>query len=490
MVGRIAEHREKWLLTGYQNVETHMAELEMTGDALTAATNKMRQAGQTEAAIANFASAAARVQAGARTLIPSDELVPAPDVPTLEELPEGGVEALNRVAVVKLNGGLATSMGLTQPKSLLTAREGRTFLDIIVGQTLTLRRRHGVRLPLVLMNSDATRAPSTEALAQYKDELPTSGIALDFRQSMVPKLVADTFEPVNWPAQPPLEWCPPGHGDIYSALLGSGMLAALLEHGFRYVMISNADNLGATVDPRIAAHLMSEEIPFLMEVVRGTAADRKGGHIALRKTDDQLVLRETAQTPPEDMDSFRDYRHWRYYNTNSIWVDLQVLHRRLRDHGPLELPVIANHKTVDPRDPGSTPVLQLESAMGAAIGSFPGARLLQVPRTRFVPVKTTDDLALLRSDVYALDDDFNVRPVADREGDLPYVALDKEYFRLLDEFERRMPSGPPSLRAAERFVVHGDVSFGPDVIVRGSVEINAGDSPRRIERTVLDGTTR
>lgn len=464
-----------------------MAELEMTGDVLEAAVSKMLDAGQTEAAVANFASALQRMRAGAQTLIPSSELEPAPDVPALEELPDGDPEALAQVVVVKLNGGLATSMGLTQPKSLVEAREGKSFLDIIVGQTLAMRERHGVRLPLVLMNSDVTRGACAEALARHP-RLPVPGIPQDFLQSMVPKLEAETLAPVAWPAQPALEWCPPGHGDIYSALLGSGMLAALLEHGFRYAMISNADNLGASVDPRIAAHLACERIPFLMEVVRGTEADRKGGHIAQRRTDGQLVLRETAQTPEEDLDSFRDYRRWRYYNTNSIWVDLQALARRLRETGPLELPVIANRKTVDPRDPDSTPVVQLESAMGAAIGSFPGARLLQVPRTRFVPVKTTDDLMVLRSDVYTLDDDFHVLPLPQRDGKLPYVALDKEYFGLLDEFEQRTPCGPPSLREAERLVVTGDVSFGADVTVRGSVELDAGDGELHLERTVVEGS--
>ena len=100
------------------------------------------------------------------------------------------------------------------------------------------------------------------------------------------------------------------------------MLEALLEQGFRYAFISNADNLGAKLDPRIVAHLADREIPFLMEVVEGTEADRKGGHIAQRRSDGQLVLRETAQTPPEDEASFRDFRHWRYYNTNNLWVDL------------------------------------------------------------------------------------------------------------------------------------------------------------------------
>ena len=233
------------------------------------------------------------------------------------------------MAIIKLNGGLATTMGLQEPKSLVEARDGRSFLDIIVGQTLALRRRHGVRLPLVLMNSDATRDATERALAAYP-EIEHEGIAPDFMQSMIPKLDAEALTPVQWPQAPALEWCPPGHGDVYGALRRSGMLAALLEQGFRYAMISNSDNLGAQLDPRIAAHLAAEEIPFLMEVVQGTEADRKGGHIARRLDDGQLVLRETAQTPPEDEESFRDFRRWRYYNTNNLWIDLRALDRDAR----------------------------------------------------------------------------------------------------------------------------------------------------------------
>jgi UTP--glucose-1-phosphate uridylyltransferase len=331
------------------------------------------------------------------------------------------------------------------------------------------------------MNSQATRAATERALAAHPG-LPTAGIPADFMQSMVPKLAADGLEPVDWPADPSLEWAPPGHGDVYSALRGSGMLETLLEHGFRYAMISNSDNLGATADARIAAHLARERIPFLMEVVLGTEADRKGGHNARRRGDGRLVLRETAQTPKEDQDSFRDYRRWRYYNTNSLWIDLEALAAA----GTLELPVIVNRKTVDPRDSSSTPVVQLESAMGAAIGSFPGASLLLVPRTRFVPVKTTDDLLVLRSDVYRLDDDFRARPVPEREGRLPFVELDGRYYKLLDEFERRFPNGPPALREADRLIVRGDVTFGAGVVVRGSVELDA-EKPRVVpDGAVLD----
>jgi UTP--glucose-1-phosphate uridylyltransferase len=445
----------------------------MTTDAVAAAIRKMKAADQNQAAINQFVSALTRVQEGVATMIASSELEPAPDVPKLEDLPHvDPVAALERVAVIKLNGGLATSMGLQQPKSLLEARDDRSFLEIIIGQTLALRQRYGLGLPLLLMNSESTHWATLALISDYP-EITSPDMAPDFLQSMVPKLDAQTMLPVRWTPAPGLEWCPPGHGDVYTALYGSGRLDALLNQGFRYAMISNSDNLGATVDHRIAAHMAREQIPFLMEVVVGTRADRKGGHIAQRLSDGQLVLRELAQTPMEDSDSFRDYKHWRYYNTNSLWIDLEALRERLTTGGGLELPVITNKKTVDPRKPESTPVLQLESAMGAAIASFPEAQVLEVPRTRFVPVKTNDDLMLLRSDAYMLGDEFRVQPYPGLEGNLPLVSLDKQFFGMLDDCEQRMPYGPPSLRQADRLVVTGDVTFGAGVVIRGEVEIEA-----------------
>jgi UTP--glucose-1-phosphate uridylyltransferase len=335
------------------------------------------------------------------------------------------------------------------------------------------------------MNSEATRSETLEALDKYP-QLDV-GLPLEFMQSMVPKLAAETLYPVSWPRDPPLEWAPPGHGDVYGALRRSGVLAQLLEAGFRFAMISNSDNLGALVEPRIPAYMAAEGIPFLMEVVEGTEAERKGGHLARRRSDGQIVLRESAQIAPEDEESFRDYRYWHYYNTNNLWVDLRALAEKLEQtDGVLEMSLIVNLKTVDPRDSSSTPVLQLESAMGSAIQSFQGARLLRVPRTRFVPVKTTNDLLTLRSDVYTIRDGLVVWPIPQREGNLPFVDLDARYYKVLEEFDARFPSGPPSLREAERLVVDGDVTFGAGVIARGDVEL-ATDVPLRIEDGALLG---
>jgi UTP--glucose-1-phosphate uridylyltransferase len=303
---------------------------------------------------------------------------------------------------------------------------------------------------------------------------------------MIPKLDAETLQPVSWPREPALEWCPPGHGDVYGALKRSGTLATLLENGFEYAMISNADNLGATLDARLAAFVAGERVPFLMEVIEGTEAERKAGHIARRPDDGHLILREVAQTPPEDQDSFRDYRRWRYYNTNNLWVDLRALAEALdQAGGVLDLPLIVNRKTVDPRDGDSPKVLQLESAMGAAIGLFEGARVVRVPRTRFAPVKTTDDLLVLRSDVYGVSEDSVVEPVPERRGGLPFVELDPAYYKLLDEFEARFPDGPPSLVHAERLVVRGDVTFGAGVVVRGAAELDAPEPRTHAPGTVL-----
>ncbi len=460
----------------------------MNEDALAAAEEKMRAAEQPEEAIRAFRSAHERLLGGQSPVIATADLEPAGEVPSLEDLAcaeTDGASALERVALIKLNGGLATTMGLRRPKSLLEARDGLSFLEIIVGQTLALRRRHGIRLPLILMDSEATRAETLQELARHPGL--AAGVPADFMQSMVPKLDADQRSPVNWPREPALEWCPPGHGDLYGALRRSGMLSALLAAGFRYAMVSNSDNLGATLDPRIAAHVVGEQIPFLMEVVEGTEADRKGGHIARRREDGQLVLRESAQTSPEDEQSFRDFRRWRHYNTNNLWVGLQALADALeRRDGVLELPLIVNRKTVDPRDASSPAVLQLESAMGAAIEVFGDAQVLSVPRTRFVPVKTTDDLLVLRSDVYTVSEDLLVTPLPERGGSLPYVELDKRHYRMLEDFELRFPDGAPSLRAAQRLTVSGDVSFGAGVIVRGSVQLRTEQPLRLAPGTVLE----
>jgi UTP--glucose-1-phosphate uridylyltransferase len=453
-------------------------------EGLRASVEKMREEGVADAAIRAFEHYYRQLEEGETGLIPEDSIEPVTDVPDLDDLDDDAGEqreALQHAIVLRLNGGLGTSMGLTKAKSLLEAKDGLTFLDIIARQVLALRERHDARLPLVLMNSFSTREDSLQALERYDDL--GSDVPADFIQDKEPKIRTDDLEPVEWPDSPGLEWCPPGHGDLYIALVASGMLDELLEHGYEHAFVANSDNLGAVLEPRILAWVRRERIPFLMEVTDRTEADRKGGHLARRKEDGRLLLRETAQTPDEDLESLQDLGRHRFANTNNLWLDLRALRDAMAERdGVLGLPLIRNEKTVDPSDKSSPAVYQLETAMGAAIGVFEGARALRVPRTRFAPVKTTDDLCALRSDAYELTADAEVALAAER---VPFVALDSDYFKVMRDYDARFPEGEPSLKECERFEVEGDVTFGRDVVVRGAVTVRG---PREVEDgAVLEG---
>jgi UTP--glucose-1-phosphate uridylyltransferase len=450
---------------------------------VSAATEKMRREGLPEIAIDTFAHYEERLRRGEQGMLPEAELEPLTDVPSSEELPEADGAALDQVVVLKLNGGLGTSMGMTKAKSLVEVKDGHTFLDVIARQVLHLREQHDAAIPLLLMNSFATRDDTLAALERYP-ELRIEGLPLDFVQGKVPKLLADSSEPVSWPADPALEWAPPGHGDVFTSLATSGMLQTLLERGHEYLFLSNSDNLGAVLEPRILDWFANERLPFLSEVVDRTEGDRKGGHLARRRDAGGLVLRETAQVPDEDREAFEDVERHRFFNCNNIWVNLRALRQALEERGGvLGLPMIVNRKTVDPNDPSSPEVVQLETAMGAAIGVFDGAAAVHVPRARFAPVKTTSNLLVVRSDAYELADDWTVRLAAEREA-APVVELSDE-FKLLRDFEERFPAGPPSLVEAERLEVDGDVRFGADVVVRCRVRV---EGPTSIpDRAVLEG---
>jgi UTP--glucose-1-phosphate uridylyltransferase len=449
---------------------------------LEAALEKMRAEGLGDAAVETFARQYRRLRQGETGTLAETDIEPVADLPDAEELADADAP-LGAAVIIKLNGGLGTSMGMTKAKSLLEVKDGKTFLDLIAEQVLDLRERSGARLPLILMNSFATREHSLAALERYADL--SAGLPPDFVQNKVPKITEDGLEPVSWETDPGLEWAPPGHGDLYTALVGSGMLAALLEQGYRWAFVSNSDNLGAVLDPRILAYMAGSGAPFLMEVADRTSSDRKGGHLARRASDGGLVLREIAQTPDEDVDAFQDTERHRYFNTNTLWVDLEALRDVLGEAGVIDLPMIVNRKTVDPSDKSSTPVIQLETAMGAAIGVFEGAAALRVPRSRFVPVKTTNDLLSLRSDAYVVGSDHAVSLAPERKGVPPFVDLDTDHYKLVADFDARFPRGAPSLVGCEALRVAGDVTFGAGVVVRGDVTVQG---PAEIaDGTVLEG---
>ncbi|MCW2783053.1 MAG: UTP--glucose-phosphate uridylyltransferase [Marmoricola sp.] len=454
----------------------------MSDEGLRLARRKMVDAGVDPVAIDVFAHYYRLVEHGETGMIPEDTIDPL-DMPSLADMDvpdQVAADAIATTAVIKLNGGLGTSMGMDRAKSLLCVRRGLSFLDIIARQVLHLRDEYAAPLPLIFMNSFRTSADTLAALARY-DGLAVDGLPLEFLQNKEPKIRVDNLKPVRWPKDPALEWCPPGHGDIYTALRGTGLLDKLIDAGYQRAFVSNSDNLGAVPDARVAGWFASSGAPFAIEAVRRTAGDKKGGHFATRKSDGRIVLRETAQTLPEDLEALGDLSRHKFTSTNNLWFDLAALRSEIvRRDGILGLPLIRNTKHVDPGDKASPEVVQIETAMGAAIEIFEDARTIEVGRDRFVPVKTTDDLLVLRSDAYELGKDFVLDQAV---ASIPYVELGNVY-KLVGEFDKRFQSGVPSLKDASSFVVHGDWAFGGKVRVVGDVTLD-GDHGRVDAGTVL-----
>ena len=427
-----------------------------------------------------------RWSAGDLGVIPGADLSPLGDLPRLEDLDTldpAGERAIARTVLIKLNGGLGTSMGLDRAKSLMVAKNGLTFLEIIVRQVEFLRRRCRAPLPLLLMNSFSTEADSLAFLAETHPGFGNpGGLPLSFCQHRVPKLDAATRGPVRWPANPALEWCPPGHADIYHALQTTGLLDRLLAQGFRHAFVSNADNLGALLHLGILGHVAARRIPFLMEVTARTECDRKGGHLARDRRTGRLLLRESAQCPAAETADFQDIAKHALFNTNNLWLDLEALRGMLDASGGLpQLPLIVNRKTVDPVRPDSPAVVQLEAAMGSAIACFADAAALVVPRFRFAPVKTTNDLLAIRSDLYTLGAEHQVALHPLRFTPPPDIVLDPRFYRNIADFELRFAKGAPSLLQCEALKIDGDIHFGANVRIEGDVHLrNPTGQPARI----------
>ena len=450
---------------------------------------KMRGDDLPEEAIQAFVSHLRRFLSGDSGTLGRDEIAPVESLPDSEGfsgLEKVGGEALGHVVIVKLNGGLGTGMGLDHAKSLLEVRPGLSFLDLIARQVLALRKVTGKPIPILLMNSFRTQQDSARILERYPG-LPVGNLPLGFLQHRVPKILVNGLIPASHPVDPELEWCPPGHGDLFTALRTSGALRALLDAGISHAFVSNADNLGAVLDPALLGFMVEHRLEFMLEAADRTEADRKGGHLC-RLADGRIALRESAQCPPGEEHEFQDVELYRYFNSNNVWVDLRALRRALTHHrGSLPLHTIVNRKALDPRDARSPEVVQLETAMGAAVSLFDRSAAVRVPRRRFSPVKNTDDLLAVRSDAYRVTDDYRVELAPDRERP-PVVTLDSRFFKMIDEFEARFPAGPPSLRRCESLTVVGDVLFESDVTAVGEAVVRAAGRPGRVTAgTTLSG---
>ena len=437
---------------------------------------KMRAEGMGNDIIDIFSHHYCKILQGEDGILRESDLRPVPkkQIALYEDL-DGfavfGRSLLHRSARIVLNGGLGTTMGLSSPKSLVAAKNEQTFMDIILSEAV---RKN---ITLCLMNSMSTH----EETCRHTDSRTTGARPLMFFQHAFPKILQESLMPAYWPEDTALEWNPAGHGDVYNSLYISGMLDKLLDLGIHYAFISNSDNLGASLDPALLGYFAQARLPFMMEVAHRSHSDAKGGHLA-KNAAGGLVLRETAQCRPEDTACFQDIDRYRFFNTNNIWINLLRLKKRIQRDGFIRLPMLLNPKHLNPKDESSPWVYQVETAMGAAISLFKGAAAVCVPRTRFFPVKSTNDLMVLRSDRFSLTPDEGLRLSPDLEESHIHVDLDPRFYRRLDQFEERFAGGVPGLASCSRLTIRGNVYFEKAVTIRGRVTISAKDrSPRVIQ---------
>ncbi|XP_062503277.1 UTP--glucose-1-phosphate uridylyltransferase-like [Corticium candelabrum] len=395
------------------------------------------------------------------------------DLPELTTDPDAMKELLNKLVVLKLNGGLATSMGCTGPKSVISVRSGLTFLDLTVKQIERLNQDYKSDVPLVLMNSFNTHEDTLKVVRKYQ----RCGVKIStFSQSRYPRINKESLLPIashidkeNTEAE---WWYPPGHGDVYAAFANSGLLEKFIKEGRELVFISNVDNLGATVDLRILASLLNHggsPSDFVMEVTDKTRADVKGG--TLIKYEGKLRLLEIAQVPLEFQDEFKSMSKFKIFNTNNLWVNLKAMDSLMKKK-QLHMEVIVNNKMLG----NGMKVIQLETASGAAMKNFEKAHGINVPRSRFLPVKTTADLLLIMSNLYELKHGIlTVSPLRNFPS-VPLVKLGT-HFKNVKDFLERFPSSPDVLEL-DHLTVSGDVWFGKGITLKGTVIIIANHGER------------
>ncbi len=442
-------------------------------NALESFTQKMRFERLPEVAIETFAHFYGQLVAGNGAVIPESDLVPVePDqVESLESLQRyrpQGAEAIEKTVVTKLNGGLGTTMGLDGPKSLFEAKGGLSFLDIIIRQMQHMNKKLGTTIPLVLMNSFFTDSATLDVLGAYSEM--DRGSIYSFVQHKFPKVHAATLEPAFSPTQRLLEWNPAGHGDLLLALETSGLLKRLLAAGYRYFFVSNIDNLSARIDTGVLGYFHNERLDFLMEVTERTPLDRKGGHLA-RFKNGRLLLREASQCDHGDRPSCTNIERHPFFNTNNLWINLESVQRIVEEKKLIHFPFIINRKRFNPLDPASPEVYQLESALGSAITLFERSAAVKVPRSRFAPVKNCEDIFLLWSDYYVMEDDFRISVNPKRKSQNIEISLDPAFYSGIDSLRSRFPYGAPSLVDCGSLALKGDIKFGRNVAIRGAVSI-------------------
>ena len=291
-------------------------------------------------------------------------------------------DVLNKLAIVKLNGGLGTTMKCNKAKACLEVIDNKTFLDIFISQVIFVNKKFSSNIPIVLMNSEYTETDTQVILDKYKDQIDI----YCFNQQFIYRYYEEDLD--NDVIKLHETRYPPGTGNFYESLYNSKVYELLKERGIEYLFISNIDNLYAKFDNKIYNYVYENKIPFLMEVCKRTETDKKGGTPVLWKNRYHLL----AQVSSVDYDEFTNINKFPYFNTNNFWIRLDEI------KNDFDLYIISNKKTIN-----NEKLIQLESVIGSAYSVINNSKIIEINRNRFFPVKTQDDYNNIKQN-YSLDE--------------------------------------------------------------------------------------
>jgi len=244
------------------------------------------------------------------------------------------------------------------------------------------------------MNSFNTDTDTKRVISKYE----TAGVTIyTFNQSRYPRLDSTSKLPLPVNSNEKENWYPPGHGDFLCSFVNSSIFPTILKSK-KYIFLSNVDNIGAIVDPKIAKLVSDKDLDFCIELIPKSKNDLKGGTII--EYENRLTLMEIAQVPKDKVEDFQDLNKFKVFNTNNVWMNVQSVERVVKS-GKLfdNIDIIENRKCFEGRN-----VIQLETAIGCAIAAFDKTCCVVVSKKRFLPVKTCNDLLVVRSDLYRFDD--------------------------------------------------------------------------------------
>jgi UTP--glucose-1-phosphate uridylyltransferase len=313
---------------------------------------------------------------------------PVAGTPEHRRAEEKGLAAIGRgeVALCVLAGGMATRMGGVV-KALVEACDGRTFLELRLGENDAWRKRLGTTVPLWLMTSEATDAPTRAALARHGAPPHVTTFLQDvgLRLTKDGALFRSAGEPSTYS---------PGHGDLPDALRRSRLLHDFVARGGRYVWIANLDNLGASVDAALLGHFIERERDVMVEVAPKAEGDRGGIPVWADAAGEGGTVRRLQVLEEFRLPKDFDASTVRVFNTNTFLVRAEALLGANVQWSWFEV-----EKKVD-----GVPAIQFERLLQELTSAMPAA-YVRVPRdgaaSRFLPVKDHDELARRAADIRA-----------------------------------------------------------------------------------------